>query len=199
MARINLDQLANRVLHDRKAALKSQAWFSQQVKYLGDAVSPNSVMQNSSRRRAFLLPGYMHMFFYHPKGAADLPYYDTFPIIFPFSKDNETFTGINFHYLPVKMRVVLLRNLLDFASDKKLKEETKMKMQWHYVANLARYNGVSAAVKKYRFDHVQSQFLFIPAPQWFNAVMIPFERFRTGKQASFFSKEMVWKDSLQKK
>ncbi len=198
MARINLDQLAKRVLHDRKAALKSQAWFAQQVKYLGDAVSPNSVMQNANRKRTFLVPGFMHMFFYQAKGAAELPYFDTFPIIFPFSKDAETFTGINFHYLPVKMRVVLLRNLLDFASDRKLKEDTKMKMQWHYVSNLARFNGVKAAVKKYRFDHVQSHFLFVPADQWFNAVMLPFERFKSDSK-SYVSKESVWQDSLQKR
>lgn len=198
MARINLDQLAKRVLHDRKAALKSQAWFSQQVKYLGDAVSPNSVMQNSSRTRSSIMPGYMHMFFYNPKYAAELPYYDTFPIIFPFSKDAETFTGINFHYLPVKMRVVLLRNLLEFATDSKLKEDTKMKLQWHYVANLARFAGVSSAVKKYRLDHVQSHFLFVPAQQWFNAVMIPFERFKSGESGTFVRKESVWADTTRK-
>lgn len=144
------------------------------------------------------MPGYMHMFFYNPKHADTLPYYDTFPIIFPFSKDVETFTGINFHYLPVKMRVVLLRNLLEFATDKKLKEDTKMKLQWHYVANLARFSGVSSAVKKYRFDHVQSHFLFVPAQQWFNAVMIPFERFKAGEGGTFVRKESVWADTTRK-
>lgn len=198
MARINLDKLADRVLYDKKAALKSQAWFAEQVKYLGDAVSPNSVMSNSNRRRSTIMPGYMHMFFYNAKYADILPYYDTFPIIFPFSRDAETFTGINFHYLPVKMRVVLLKRLLEFATDSKLKESTKMEMQWSYVSGLARFSGVKSAVKKYRFDHVQSQFLFVPAPQWFNAVMIPFERFKTGESGKYYSKEKVWSDSIHK-
>jgi hypothetical protein len=198
MARINLDQLANRVLHDKSAARKSQQWFDAQVKYLGDAVSPNAVMSNNKRKRNFLLPGYMHMYFYYPKGADTLPYYDTFPLIFPFAKDNETFTGINFHYLPTKVRVVLLKNLLDFATDRKLDENTKLKLSWQYVAGVSKYRGVSAAVKKYRYDQVQSSFLFVPADQWFNAVMLPFERFRTGVNETNYSKQTVWRDSLGK-
>ena len=195
MARINLDQLAKRVVYDKSAARKSQAWFAEQVKYLGHTVSPNSVMSNSARSRNFLIPGKMTMFFYVAKTRDELPYYDTFPLIFPFSQDAETFTGINFHYLPVKLRVVLLKNLLDFATDKKLNEQTKLRLQWQFVSGLSRYQGVENAVKKYRFDHVQSQFLLVPAPQWFNAVMIPFERFVVGEQARRVDKNYVWRQA----
>lgn len=195
MARINLDQLAKRVLYDKTAARKSQQWFADQVKYLGNSVSPNAVMSNSARRRSFLIPGQMVLFFYTAKNRDTLPFYDTFPLIFPFSQDDETFTGINFHYLPVKFRVVLLKNLLDFSTDKKLDEKTRLKLQWKFVAGVSRFNGVEAAVKKYRFDHVQSQFLFVPAPQWFNAVMLPFERFVMGSNATRVDKSYVWRQA----
>jgi hypothetical protein len=186
--------MAKRIVHDKSAARKSQAWFAEQVKYLGDMSSPNAVMANSGRRRNFLIPGQMTMFFYSAKYKDELPYYDTFPLVLPFSQDEETFTGINFHYLPVKFRVVLLKNLLDFSTDKKLDETSKIKMQWRFVAGVARYQGVEAAVKKYRFDHVQSQFLFVPAPQWFNAVMLPFERFVVGTNNSRVDKKYVWRN-----
>ncbi len=195
MARINLDQLANRRLYGKDAALKSQKWFQEQIKYLGDAVSPNAIMSNASRRRDYIIPGQMYLYFYHPKGAKELPYYDIFPLVLPFSRDAETFTGINFHYLPTKLRVVLLKNLLDFSTDKKLDEQSRLLMQWQFVNKVSRYRGVDAAVKKYRYDHVQGQFLFIPATQWFNAVMLPVERFRSGENMSFIPKDVVWNDS----
>lgn len=195
MARINLDQLANRVKYNKSAARNSQAWFAEQVKYLGNITSPNAVMANSQRTRSYLIPGRMTMFFYYAKNRDTLPYYDTFPLILPFSQDEETFTGINFHYLPTKMRVILLKNLLDFSSDKKLNEQSKIRMQWQFVSGMAKYQGVDQAVKKYRFDHVQSQFLFVPAPQWFNAVMLPFERFVAGSAGRKVDKTYVWRQS----
>lgn len=196
MARIDLDKLATRVLYDKSAAKKSQQWFADQVKYLGNAVSPNSVMANGARRRSYLIPGQMVMYFYHPKHIDTLPYYDTFPLIFPFAQTAETFTGINFHYLPTKARVVLLKNMLDFATNDKLDEKTRLRFQWDYIGGISRYRGVNAAVKMYRYDHVQSQFLFVPAQQWFNAVMLPFERFNTGSNMIKFDKNVVWQKSM---
>lgn len=196
MPRINLDQLAKKVLHDKSAARQSQQWFAQQVKSLGDKVSPNSVMANSGRRQSYLIPGQMVMYFYHPKHIDTLPYYDTFPLVIPFSETAETFTGLNFHYLPPKVRVVLLKNLLDFATNDKLDEKTKLRMSWNYIGGVSKYRGVNSAVKMYRYDHVQSQFLFVPAPQWFNAVMLPFERFNTGPNLIKVDKNYVWRQSM---
>ena len=137
------------------------------------------------------------VYFYHPKGVDTLPYYDTLPLVMPFSEDAETFTGINFHYLPPKVRVVLLKNLMDFATSANVKEDTRLKLQWAYIGGISRYRGVNLAVKKYRKDHVQSQFLFIPATQWFNAVMLPVERFNTGPTMKYIQKDIVWQDSMR--
>lgn len=197
MARINLDQLSQRRTYDKDSAKKSQQWFQEQIRYLGNAVSPNSLMSNAARRQDYTVPGQMYLYFYHPKGIDTLPYYDTFPLVIPFSEDAETFTGINFHYLPPKIRAQLLKALLGFSTDTKLTEKTRLRFQWQYVAGISRYRGINAAVKKYRKDHVQSQFLFIPATQWFNAVMLPVERFNAGKGMSYFDKSLVWRDTNQ--
>lgn len=198
MPRANLDQLSKTIKFDKSAAKKSLAWFEDQIKYLKTRISPNSLMLNSQRQKTTIVPGQMYLYFYHPIGVDTLPYYDTFPLVIPFSEDDSTFTGLNFHYLPPKMRVQLLANLLDFSTDKKLNEKTRMKFQWSFIAGASRYAGVSAAVKKYRKDHVMSQFLFIPADQWFNAVMLPVEKFSTGSNKRSFSKSIVWQDSIGK-
>ena len=196
MPRINLDQLSKRILLDKKAANQSAAWFEAKLKYMRDAVSPNSLMSNAARRRDDILPGQMYLFFYHPVGTDTLPFYDTFPLVIPFSEDAETFTGINFHYLPPKARAVLLRNLLDFATDDKLDEKSRLRFQWSFIRGASRYPGVEHAVKKYRKDHVVSQFLFIPATQWFNAIMLPVEQFSTGRSMTRFSKASVWQKTV---
>ena len=197
MSRLNLDQLSAKYLLDKDASRKSVAWFNEQIKYLQNQVSPNSLMSNAARRRDYMIMGQMVLYYYHPKNIDTLPYYDTLPLVMPFSEDAETFTGINFHYLPPKVRVVLLKNLLDFATSKHLKDDTRLKLQWNYIGGISRYRGVNLAVKKYRKDHVQSQFLFIPASQWFNAVMLPVERFNSGPNMSYIQKDIVWQDSMK--
>lgn len=197
MARINLDQLSNRRTYTKADARKSQQWFADQIKYLGDVVSPNALMSNTKRTQDYIIPGQMYLYFYHPKHIETLPYYDTFPLVIPFAEDAETFTGLNFHYLPPKVRMQLLSALLDFSTDTKLNEKSRLRFQWQYISGVSRYKGVSTAVKKYRKDHVQSQFLMIPATQWFNAVMLPVERFNTGPSMSFISKNVVWQDSAK--
>lgn len=196
MGRINLDQLYRRIQLDKTAATKSMAWFDDKIRYLKNAVSPNSLMSNSQRKRDDILPGQMYLYFYHPIGIDTLPYYDTFPLVIPFAEDAETFTGLNFHYLPPKMRVLLLKNLLDFSTDKKLNEDTRLRFQWDYIRGAARYPGVSSAVKKYRKDCVASQFLFIPATQWFNAVMLPVEKFAKGTGMTRVGKDLIWRDTV---
>ena len=196
MPRVNLDTLHRRRPYDRRVAERSENWFKEQIKYLKDNTSPNALM-NSNRKTSTLVPGNMYLYYYHPKYMAELPYYDIFPLVVPFSRDTETFTGLNFHYLPTKMRAVLLKNLLQFATDKRTKETTKLELQWSYISGVSQFPGVKAAVKKYRYDHVQSQFLHIPATQWFNAIMLPVEKFHTGANMSRYNKESVWTDSIR--
>jgi hypothetical protein len=196
MGRINLDVLYRRIQLDKSAASKSLAWFDEKIRYMKNSVSPNSLMANPQRTRGVIVPGYMYLFYYKPVGINELPYYDTFPLVIPFSEDAETFTGINFHYLPPKVRAVLLKNLLDFATDNKLKETSRLKFQWAFIRGASRYPGVEHAVKKYRKDHVTSSFLFIPANQWFNAIMLPVEKFSTGSGMSAYSKQNVWRNTI---
>lgn len=197
MARIDLDKLSQKKNYSRQDSRRSRAWFDEQVKYLQNQVSTTSLMANSQRRKDYIMPGQMYMFFYHPIGVDTLPYYDIFPLILPFAEDATTFTGINFHYLPTKVRFVLLKNLLDFSTNYKLNEKSRLRIQWSYLRGVSRYQGVDAAVKKYRKDHVQSQFLMVPGDQWFNAVMLPVEKFNTGANMVYIDKNLVWKDSTR--
>jgi hypothetical protein len=197
MARQNLDQVFNSIQIDKSSARKSLAWFDEQVKILSNRVSPASLMQNSNRKTSILIPGKMYLYWYDAKYKDTLPYYDMLPLCIPFARDAETFTGLNFHYLPYKMRAVLLKNLLDFSTAKKLTEKSRLQMAWDYIGGISRYRGVSAAVHKYRYDHLQSQFLEIPATQWFLALCLPVEKFVSGESNYRYDKKRVWYDSMR--
>ena len=55
------------------------------------------------------------MFVYGPKHAKKLPYYDTFPLVLPLERYSDGFLGMNFHYLPIPLRMKLLDKIFDFA------------------------------------------------------------------------------------
>jgi len=199
MPRYNLDKIFDHpdFKFDKNIAKKSIAWFDEQVKRLGDRSSVNSIMKNDKRKAEIFVPGRMYLFFYDALHKDTLPYYDTLPLCIPFAKDAETFTGLNLHYLPYKMRAVLLKNLLDFATAKNLSEKSKLQLSWEYIGGISRYRGVNAAVHKYRRDHVVTKYIEIPATQWFLALCLPIERFVSGESAMQFNKRVVWYDSLK--
>lgn len=196
MPRYNLDELDKKFNNLKPSDYrKSRDWFAEQAKKLGTRISQNSIMSTSSRQKAQFQIGKMYLYQYYPIGVKELPYYDSFPLVIPFSAEGNTFTGINFHYLPYKARYVLLRNLLDFASSKKLDEKSRLAMTWNFLKGVARYQGVDFAVKKYRVDRVQSHFIEIPGNQWFQALLLPVERFNKGENMTRMDKSFVWTES----
>lgn len=177
---------------------KSLAWFAEKTRHLGDRTSINALLQNQQRRTTQLIPGRMYMYLYDAKYAKTLPYFDQFPLCLPFARDAETFTGLNLHYLNYKMRFILMKNLIDFATDKKLTEKSRIVMSWDLIKGASKYTPAKAAVHKYRFDCVQTQFVNIPPEQFFTALLMPVERFVSGDANNKYAKETVWRDSIRK-
>jgi hypothetical protein len=181
---------------DPDIARKSKTWFEQQALLLGKQsryLTPNKLMNNnpdvlSSR----VLPGKLYMFLYDPKTKDQLPYYDTFPLVFPYQKVPGGFMGLNMHYLPYQLRVRLLDRLMVFASNKKMDETTRIRYSWDTISGLSKFKLAEPCIKHYLDNHVRSQFKLIPADDWATAMMMPVERFVGAK------KDVVWTDSVRK-
>lgn len=173
---------------------KSRAWFQQQVLLMTrKRITPNRVIQSDPQQlRAQVFPGFLYMFAYDPKLKDTLPYYDQFPLVFPFRKVPGGFYGLNLHYLPYPLRVQLLDRLMTFANNDKMDETTKIKYSWHMIDGLSRYKLAQPCVKHYLNDHVRSPFRRIEAKDWATAMMLPVERFQGA------TKEQVWTDSRRK-
>lgn len=151
----------------------SRNWFREKASKVSKAsVTPTNIINQ-------LPSGLMNkksiwklvMYNYNPKGKKDLPYYDTFPIVFPFRMTEDGFYGFNLHYLPPKLRAILMDSFYSgSAKASKLFEP---------------------CIKRYILRNVRSKIAFIPENEWELALFLPTQRFQ--KQSEAF----VWNQSLK--
>ena len=130
--------------------------------------------------------GMMNLFYYRPKGAEKLPYYDIFPLVIPMGRRlNDGFVGINFHYLSVPQRWLLLERLSMFQVPSELDafdtEEGGGDVMALFRSKIRRKRGVKPIVRRYLTKNIQSRFLKIELSEMLIALAIPMERFYTGK------------------
>ena len=130
--------------------------------------------------------GMMNLFYYRPKGAEKLPYYDVFPLVIPIGRRlNDGFVGINFHYLSVPQRWLLLERLSMFQVPSELDsfdtEEGAGDVMALFWSKIRRKRGVKPIVRRYLTKYIQSRFLKIELSEMLIALAIPMERFYTGK------------------
>jgi hypothetical protein len=170
---------------------KSRAWFEQQVLLIGrQQLTPQRVLNgNTEQLVTRVMPGHLYMFGYDPKGKNELPYYDRFPLVFPFRKTTDGFIGLNMHYLPYPLRIQLLDALMVYKSNSRLDDTTKIKYSWALIDGVSRYKAAQPCVKQYLTSHVRTQFRQVTSKDWATAMLLPVERFVGA------SKQEVWADS----
>jgi len=178
--------------YDLKTAVKkSRAWFEQQVLIMTrQQLTPQRVLNgNPAQLVTKIMPGHLYMFVYDPKTKAELPYYDRFPLVFPFRKTPDGFIGLNMHYLPYPLRINLLDNLLTYASNQRFDETTRLKYSWALIDGMSKYAAAKPCVKQYLVGHVRTQFRQVESSNWATAMLLPVERFVGA------SKQEIWADS----
>lgn len=121
--------------------------------------------------------GHMFLFAYDPITKTTLPFYDRYPLIFPFSIDSKGFYGINMHYLPFQYRAALMDALYDLSSNRAYDETTKLRLSYSVLNSYAKFKYFKPCVKRYLNSQVRSQFIQIPANEWEVALFLPLERF----------------------
>jgi hypothetical protein len=195
MAKKPMQDVFERNQYDLQTAVKrSTSWFNKQVSSLAQQnITPNQVLKgNTSQNTTTIQPGSLYMYFYDPKTKEDLPYYDRFPLVFPFRKTSDGFYGLNMHYLPYDLRIYLLDALLTFKNNNRWDDTTKLKYSWALIDGVSKYKAAQPCVKQYLNGHVKSQFRKISSQDWATAMLLPVERFVGA------SKQQVWADSRKK-
>ena len=164
-------------------------WFRDKAREVRSVRVETLVSRNPQYSKNFVRPGFMYLFQYDPKHKEDLPYYDRFPLIFPFEDQGDSFLAMNLHYLPHVYRARLLDYLYDLLNNEKYNETSKIRASYKLLNAASRYKYFKPCVKRYLHSHVRSRFLQIPANEWDIAMFLPLERFAKK------SKNYVYKES----
>ena len=172
--------------HGRELSMR---WYRQKVQELLPKPQVRLMIREGIKtQKVTVRPnfGMMNLFYYRPKGAEKLPYYDIFPLVIPMGRRlNNGFVGINFHYLSVPQRWLLLERLSMFQMPSELdsfdSEEGGGDVMALFWSKIRRKRGVKPIVRRYLTKHIQSRFLKIELSEMLIALAIPMERFYTGK------------------
>ena len=187
----DLQKIFDKYKHDRTIETKSRTWFQQQTLLLNKTRINHKRLFSEQKVTSRMIPGRLYMFTYDPKLKDTLPYYDTFPLVFPYAVTKEGFMGLNMHYLPYFHRIQLMSKLMQFATNKNYDEATKIKYSWALITGAAKFAVAASCIKHYLTDHVRSMYIEIPGDQWHTCMMLPVERFVGA------NKNRVWGESIK--
>lgn len=145
------------------------------------------------RYRNVILPGRMYLFQYDAKHKSTLPYYDIFPLVFPFKKVPGGFLGLNVHYLPFNYRARLMDSLYDLSVNREKNDEsTRLRLAYSVLESSAKFKFFKPCVKHYLNNNVTSRFVYIEPNEWNIALFLPLQRFAGA------TTRQVYNDSIKK-
>ncbi len=132
--------------------------------------------------------GQLYLFQYQAKWADKLPYWDMWPLIFPFDYAKNGFYGINLHYLPPNARAALMIRLIKAqGSGGNMNESFKLKLNYDIIT---KFKPAIPCIKRYLFGQVQGKGLYgISGEDWSYAAALPLQKFQKE------SAKYVWQQS----
>ena len=189
------DKVATDFLSKVKAKGKqAMSWFKDIVKKTRAAAFPaatgrSDIMSDRNTGvQAMPTIGRLYLFQYDAKWKDILPYWDVWPLIFPFDFAANGFYGINLHYLPPNARIDLMLRLIKAQGGSgNLTEKYKLKLSYNIITS---YPPARPCIKRYLFSHVQGRgFYGIKGEEWSYAASLPLQKFKGASETT------VWGDS----
>ena len=176
------------VLNAAGGKSQSAAWFRNKIKEFGTPKSAD--LLRDGKRTSVPTFGLLNMFVYSPKLKDKLPYYDTFPLVLPIEEYSNGFLGINMHYLSMPIRIRLLDRLVDFSSNTKFDESTKLNVNYTGVKDIRL---VKPTLHRYLSGRVKTDFRRIDADEFTVATLLPVQRFSKASAAEVYrdSRKMI--------
>ena len=102
------------------------------------------------------------------------------------------FLGLNFHYLPINLRIHLLDSLYTLLNNEKFDHTTRIMASYSILNGVAKYEAFRPCVKRYLSDHIQSRMIAIEPDKWEICCYLPVESFQKAGSGT------VWSDSRRK-
>lgn len=158
--------------------------------------------QDVSSRKAFIydkdskhvkdpVVGKMLFYNYDPKHKKTLPYYDTFPMVFPIEIYPDGFLGINLHYLPPVYRARLMDALYDTLNNQRYDTRSKLQINYKILKAAAKMKYFKPCIKRYLTSHIRTPLMEVDIKEWDWALFLPVANFKKA------SERKVWDDSIR--
>jgi len=167
---------------------ESRMWLQRRVRNM-TVDRHKDIMANRKQRRATPEIGKLYFFVYDAKWKKKLPYWDAFPLIFPFEFTKDGFYGINLHYLKPNIRIRILAQLMRFVDDTSLSDKARLRLSYMVLKSFAGSRFVKPMLKRYLWAHVRSPFSEVKPSEWEYSLFLPVENFQKKP------KEYVWRES----
>ena len=177
------------------APAKTQAarnWYRNAAKSFHNINDKSLMLGDKNRLVVNPQIGSLYQFYYDPKHKATLPFYDRFPLVFPFAQAQKGFLGVNMHYLPPTLRARLMDALYTVTNNHSFDNTTKLNLSYGILSSTSKMKYFRPTVKHYLADHVRSKFVLIHPAEWDIALWLPTQRFEKA------STQTVWSESRKK-
>jgi len=174
----------------RTMSKESLKWLMAKIADVRGVRVAKSISNEKVRQVNKFILGGLYCFYYNPKGKMDLPYYDQFPMVLALERYNDGFLGLNFHYLPIKYRVVFLDKLMNYAMMGDAGEIMRMRVTYDILTASKRLKLFKPCIKRYLSSHIQSKILTIQPNEWDIAALLPLQQFKGATAPE------VWQDSV---
>lgn len=169
------------------APKKARSWYRDRairVRRNAKGTRPNQLIREAEKKKRLkttikgkLMIGNMYMFQYRAKLEETLPYYDQFPLVFPFQPLADGFIGINMHYISPKYRAILMDKLYPLLRNKKMDETTRLRLSYEILNGSRKYKYFRPCIHRYLTEQVESRFIKVPVKEWDIALFLPTQRF----------------------
>lgn len=170
---------------------RSVQWYQRAIRTYARGVNTfQEAMQTDLGKEAKQLDvGKMYMFTYDPKWKADLPYYDTVPLVIITEPFPGGFSGINLHYLAPQIRANLLDKLMPVTE---INDKSLLRSAWSFVKNFSRFPEVRGSVKKYLSVNITGKMIEVDPINWEPAIFLPVQNFVGA------SERQVYRETMEK-
>ena len=122
--------------------------------------------------------GAMFLMRYDAKTKDKLPYWDSWPLVFPFAPAPGGFYGINIHYLNPTARMTLMMALIrgsQSIGSNELDENFRLKLSYKFLSS---FPPARPCIKRYLMGHVVKRSMYrIAGNDWAYAAGLPMQRF----------------------
>lgn len=178
------------------AAVMSSGWFNEQARMLkGLGVTPARMLKDNDNLNwdNRIVPGRLYLYLYDAKHKATLPYWDRYPLVFPYAEteDRKGFYGLNMHYLPYEYRIKILDSLISIDLSKRT-DSKKLLLSWDLIKSSSKLSLLKPCVHMYLYNHQRSAMKQIYPKDWATAMLLPIAQWVGSNNTQ------VWKDSKSK-